>query len=95
MDLIFKDVLFQVMECQYNQEHIYIYGVCFCTLSIDKSYLISTDTEGLSIDRITYPRICSIKVRKHAIYMRPEVNSSQFEISIQGEILRRCKVTHY
>ena len=31
-------------------------------------------------------------VWKH-IYMRPEVNSNQFEILLQGKITLRCKVT--
>ena len=31
-------------------------------------------------------------IKKH-VYMRPEVNSNRFEISVQGKILLRCEVT--
>ena len=36
--------------------------------------------------------IISVKYYEH-VYMRPEVNSKRFEISLWGKISLRCKVT--
>ena len=83
------------IEIPHKNKSLSLFHINACSLNKnfdDLQHLLNCTKKFFDIIAISETRITKqVSLLEH-VYMRPEVNSNRFEISLRGKISLRCKV---